>query len=82
MRWLTIFTIKNNFNTIRLLLITDYKVTMRSEADFSSEKVFQGYNLEYRVFDIDYLYKIYQSQNHGNDYEIDVEKILGHPLNF
>lgn len=41
MRWLTIFTIKNNFNTIRLLLITDYKVTMRSEADFSSEKVFR-----------------------------------------
>lgn len=77
-----IYDKKNNFRTIRLLLITDYKVAIRSDADFSSDKVLQGYSLEYRVLDIDYLYKIYQSQNQGNDYVIDVEKILGHPLNF
>ena len=77
-----IYDKKDNFNTIRLLLITDYKISIRSDEDFASEKVLQGYHFEYRILDIDYLYKIYQSQNQVNDYEIDVEKILGHPLNF
>lgn len=77
-----IYDKKDSYNTVRLLLITDSKVAIRSEDNLFLEKAFQGYKLEYQIIDVEYLYKIYLSQNQGNDYVIDIEKILGHPLNF
>lgn len=61
---------KNCIRKVRLMLITDGKAT-RNLASIDSE-IIDGIEFEFRVIDIEYLYKIYTSNNSGADFEIDV----------
>ncbi|KML03177.1 AIPR family protein [Rossellomorea marisflavi] len=60
----------NEIDRFRLIVLTDGRVT-RSVSEIPSEFV-DGFTYEYRVIDINYLYKIYASQSEGAPYEIDV----------
>jgi len=74
-----IYSKKGVLNSVRFFIITDCKIATRTEAEFHNIND-NKYKYEYRIFDIDYLYKIFLSQSSDKDYNIDVEKILGRPI--
>lgn len=58
-------------NRVRFIILSDGKAT-RSLLHLPSEMI-DKVNIDYRVIDIEYLYKIYLSENSGGDFEIDVK---------
>ena len=61
----------DSIRKIRLMLISDGKVT-RSLLDIKNEQLSDSLEIEFRVIDIEYLYKVYLSDNSGGDFEIEV----------
>lgn len=61
---------KGAIKKIRLMLISDGKAT-RNLLDIENDLI-KDIEVEFRVIDIEYLYKIYLSENSGGDFEIDV----------
>ncbi len=61
---------QNRINKIRLIILTDGKAT-RNLKELPSEKI-DDTIIDFRVIDINYLYKIYLSANSGGDFEINV----------
>lgn len=61
---------KNQILKVRLMLLTDGKVT-RTLTDISSE-TFLGLPTEFRIVDIEYLHKIYSSVNGIGEFEVKV----------
>jgi hypothetical protein len=68
-----IYRYKNNnqINKVRLIVLTDGKAT-RSLEDLPSE-LLDEINIEFRVIDIDYIYKIYLSEYNESGFELDVK---------
>ncbi|WP_191980560.1 AIPR family protein, partial [Arcobacter porcinus] len=62
---------KNAIKKVRLMLISDGKAT-RNLLDIDNEYLDTNLEIEFRVIDIEYLYKVYLSENTGGDFEIDV----------
>jgi AIPR protein len=60
----------NEINKIRLIILTDGKVT-RTLNEIPSE-VIEGIHTDHRVIDIDYIYKIYLSENNNNHFNVEV----------
>ena len=73
-----IYLKRNQIFTVRFIVITNGSVSLRKEIDLSSEEIGQ-YTYEYKVFDINSIYKIYLS-NTVQDYEIDIEQLYGKKL--
>jgi len=67
-----IYMYKHNdkINKIRLIVLTDGKVT-RSLKDLPAE-IIDDINVEYRVIDIEYIYKIHLSECNNSEFELDV----------
>jgi len=67
-----IFEYQNNnkINKVKLIILSDGKAT-RNLLEIPNESI-DEVEVEYRVIDIEYLYKIYMSENSGGDFEIDV----------
>ena len=61
----------NQINKVRLIVLTDGKAT-RSLGDLPSE-IIDKINIEFRVIDIEYIYKIYLSESNNNEFELDVD---------
>lgn len=61
----------NNISKVRLIILTDGKIT-RSLEDIPSENIL-GIKTEFRIIDIEYIYKIYLSQYNDGDFKIDVK---------
>ena len=61
---------KKNINKVRLILITDGKAT-RNLLELES-KIIDNIDIDFRVIDIEYLHKIYLSENSGGDFEINI----------
>lgn len=64
------YSASKRIRKVRLMLITDGKAT-RNLSNIDSEFI-DGIEFEFRVIDIEYLYKIYTSNNSGADFEISV----------
>ncbi|MFC3199888.1 AIPR family protein [Parapedobacter deserti] len=62
---------KGLIDKVRLMLLSDGKIT-RSLAELPADTV-DGINFDYRVIDIEYLYKIYSSQREVGEFEVDVD---------
>lgn len=60
----------NKINKVKLVLITDGKAT-RNLKEILSEKI-GDVDIEYRVIDIEYLHKIYLSENRSSDFDVEV----------
>jgi hypothetical protein len=56
---------------VRLIILTDGKIT-RTLADIPSETI-EGVKTEFRIIDIEYIYKIYLSQYNDGDFSIEVK---------
>ena len=56
---------------VRLIIITDGKST-RTLKNIPSQKI-DGMEIEFRIIDIEYLYKIYLSANSGGDFEVNLK---------
>lgn len=65
------FLEQGKINKIRLLLISDGKAT-RNLKEIPNE-YFKDIEIEHRVIDIEYLYKIYASQNASGDFEVELK---------
>ncbi len=65
------WTKKNKIDRVKLILITDGKAT-RNLIDIPSEK-YEDIDIEYRVIDIEYLYKIYLSENSSSEFDVEVD---------
>lgn len=65
-----LYSASKRIRKVRLMLITDGKAT-RNLSNIDSEFI-DGIEFEFRVIDIEYLYKIYTSNNSGADFEISV----------
>jgi len=61
---------KNEIEKIRLIILTDGKVT-RTLKELPSE-ILNGVEVEFRVIDIEYLHKVYLSENSGGDFEVNI----------
>ncbi len=59
----------NKINKVRLIILTDGKITSRFD-DIVSEEM-NGIKIEHRIVDIDYIYKIYLSQYNSGGFKID-----------
>lgn len=62
---------KDAIKKVRLMLISDGKAT-RNLLDIDTEYLNTNLEIEFRVVDIEYLYKVYLSENTSGDFEIDV----------
>lgn len=62
---------KKEIEKVRLLILTDGKVT-RTLKELPNEML-DGMEIEFRIIDIEYLYKIYLSDNSGGDFEVNLE---------
>ncbi|CAA6802186.1 MAG: FIG01232333: hypothetical protein [uncultured Sulfurovum sp.] len=62
---------KKEIKKVRLIILTDGKVTRRLK-ELPSEIV-DGIEIEFRIIDIEYLYKIYLSENSGGDFEVNIK---------
>lgn len=62
---------KKEIKKVRLIILTDGKVT-RTLKKLPSEVV-DGIEVEFRIIDIEYLYKIYLSENSGGDFEVNIK---------
>jgi len=61
---------KKEIEKIRLIILTDGKVT-RTLKELPSE-ILNGVEVEFRVIDIEYLHKVYLSENSGGDFEVNI----------
>lgn len=62
---------KGNILKVRLMLLTDGRVT-RTLTDLPRES-FLSFPMEFRVIDLEYLYKIYSTANGTGDFEVKVD---------
>jgi hypothetical protein len=68
---ITQYLVANKIKKIRLLLLSDAKAT-RNLIQLESE-IHLGLETEFRVVDINYLFRLFQSIEIGGDYETDVD---------
>lgn len=61
----------NQINKVRFIILTDGKVTRNLE-NLSYETI-HGVDVEFRVIDIEYIYKIYLSEYNGDETKIDID---------
>lgn len=61
---------QNKIKKVKLMLISDGKAT-RNLLEINNESI-ENIEIEYRVIDIEYLYKFYLSENTSGDFEIDI----------
>ena len=73
-----IFNNKDRISKVRFFIISDGKITSRSEMDFPSDSI-DTYEAEYRIFDIETIYKIYLSKS-NQSFSIDIKELNGEPL--
>lgn len=73
-----IYSKKDQILTVRFVVITNGSISLRKEIDLSSEDV-GGYRYEYKVFDINSIFKIYLSKS-TQDYDVNIEEMYGKPL--
>lgn len=73
-----IYSKKNQILTVKFIVITNGSISLRKEIDLSSEDVGE-YRYEYKVFDINSIFKIYLS-NSTQEYSIDIEEMYGRKL--
>ncbi|MTH31096.1 abortive phage infection protein, partial [Myroides pelagicus] len=64
------YCLREKVDKVRVLLLTDGKVTSRLK-EIPAERI-NDFDFEFRIIDIEYLQKIYLSQNELSDFEIDV----------
>jgi len=62
---------KNIFSKVRLIILTDGKAT-RNLKEIQSEYI-DNIEIEFRVIDIEYLFKIFLSENQNTNFEVDVD---------
>jgi len=62
---------KNKIEKVRLIILTDGKVTRRLKE--LPNEILAGMEIEFRIIDIEYLYKIYLSDNSGGDFEVNLK---------
>jgi len=62
---------RNEIEKVRLIILTDGKVTRRLK-ELPSERL-DAMEIEFRIIDIEYLYKIYLSENSGGDFEVNLK---------
>ena len=67
---ITQLLVANKIKKVRLMLLTDARAT-KNLSQLDSE-VLLGLEIEFRVVDINYLYRLYLSQQVGGDYETEV----------
>ena len=65
------YLIKNEIKKIRLIIITDGKITKNLAS--IPNKVLSGIDAEYRIIDIGFLYKIYTINNSKNNFDVEVD---------
>ena len=65
------YLIKNEIKKIRLIIITDGKITKNLAS--IPNKVLSGIDAEYRIIDIEFLNKIYTINNSKNNFDIEVD---------
>ena len=65
------YLIKNEIKKIRLIIITDGKITKNLAS--IPNKVLSGIDAEYRIIDIEFLYKIYTINNSKNNFDVEVD---------
>ena len=63
--------IKNEIKKIRLIIITDGKITKNLAS--IPNKVLSGIDAEYRIIDIGFLYKIHTINNSKNNFDVEVD---------
>lgn len=73
-----IFNNKDRISKVRFFIISDGKLTSRSEMDFPSDSI-DTYEAEYRIFDIETIYKIYLSKS-NQSFSIDIKELNCEPL--
>lgn len=56
---------------VRFIILTDGKIT-RALGEINSDEI-EGIKAEYRIVDIDYIYKIYQSEYNSGEFKISVD---------
>lgn len=64
------YFVNGQINKVRLIILTDGKMT-RSIEDIPSEEI-EGIKTEFRIVDIEYIYKIYLSEYSDNGFKVDV----------
>lgn len=64
------YFVNGQINKFRLIVLTDGKMT-RSIEDIPSEEI-EGIKTEFRIVDIEYIYKIYLSEYSDNGFKVDV----------
>lgn len=62
---------ENKIKKIKFIILTDGKIT-RSLGDIPSEKI-EDIKTEYRIVDIEYIYKIFLSEYNSGEFKINVE---------
>ena len=62
---------KKKIEKVKLIILTDGKVTRRLKE--LPNEILDGMEIEFRIIDIEYLYKIYLSENSGGDFEVNIE---------
>lgn len=62
---------KNLINRVRFMIISDGKAT-RNLLELPSERI-DNQSIEYRVIDLEYIYKSFAASNRNLDFEIDVD---------
>ncbi|QCD52122.1 AIPR family protein [Campylobacter sp. RM16192] len=65
-----LYLIKNEVKKIRFVIITDGKIT-KNLANIPNETL-SGIDSEYRIIDIEFLYKIYTINNSKNSFDVEV----------
>jgi len=65
------YLIKNEIKKIRFIIITDGKIT-KNLANIPN-KILSGIDAEYRIIDIEFLYKVYTINNSKNNFDVEVD---------
>ncbi len=65
------YNLDNRIKKVRFMLLTDGKIT-RTLNSIASEDI-DGIKIEYRVVDIEYIYKIYLSQYNSDGFEVNLK---------
>lgn len=66
-----LYLIKNEIRKIRFIIITDGKIT-KNLSSILNEKI-ANIDTEYRIIDIEFLYKIYTINNSKNSFDVEVD---------
>jgi hypothetical protein len=67
---ITRLLVENKISKVRLMLLTDGRAS-KNLSELHSEIIF-GFEVEFRVIDINFLYRLYLSEHIGGDYETEV----------